>query len=280
MFSSNQRESIHIMKTIIWTILGVLLVSPSTFADEPAFEFPEGKQCAVTISIDDGFWDSASQMADLLDKYRLKASFNLITSWVKPMKTGEITDSYNEGADHGTWPQWKTLLDRGYEIGSHTCTHPALPTIDPEAYEKEISDSKRALIDNLGVAEPVTFAFPYNQSSPEVKAVVEKYYAAARVGGKIFNQPGELDLYNVQSWWPYSDTPLEEIVAKIDEAEAKGYWLVIGLHGMNEEGWHPIAPEKFEGMLKRLANDDAIWTATFKDAAHWFETHPVQQPEK
>ncbi|MDP8244813.1 MAG: polysaccharide deacetylase family protein [Candidatus Hinthialibacter antarcticus] len=246
---------------IIFTLLFSFRVSGS----ESGAPFPEGKQCAVTFSIDDGFWGSSEQMADILDRYQLKASFYLVTHWVAPMKTDEIGDGYNEGASHGTWQQWKSILERGHEIGSHSCTHPALPTIDAKDALMEITESKQQLIDELGLQEPITFAYPYNQSSPEVKQMISGHYLSARIGGKPFNKIGPIDLQAVNSWWPLSNMPLEEIIAKIDEAKANGHWLVIGLHGMNDEGWNPITPQKFEGVCKYLASDSAIWVPTFRE---------------
>lgn len=241
---------------------------PAVADDE--FVWPEGKTCAVSFSIDDGFWNSCNEMAEIFDRHGLKGTFNLVTHWVEPMQVDKIGDSYNEGLYHGSWPQWKTLLDRGHEIGSHTLTHPALPTIPLEDARREIVESKAILCEKLGIEEPFTFGFPYNQPSPEVLEIVSEHYLAARVGGKIFNEtPAALDMHQVQSWWPYSDTPLDEILAKIDEARQKGCWLVIGLHGMNDEGWHPITPEKFEAVCEYLAADDEIWTATFKEVALW-----------
>lgn len=243
----------------------VLLFLLSAFAANAQLPFPEGKLCAVTFTIDDGFWKSSKQMADILDKYQLKASFYLVTHWVKPMKTDEIGDGYNEDLDHGAWPLWKGVLERGHEIGSHTCTHPALPTIGPKDALREITESKQILIQELGIQEPVTFAYPYNQPSPEVTKMVGLHYLSARIGGKPLNEIGSTNLQAVSSWWPLSDTPLEEITAKIDAAKAKGDWLVIGLHGMNDEGWNPITPEKFEGVCKYLAADDTIGVTTFKE---------------
>ena len=161
-----------------------LLYSFSAIASEPGAPFPDSKQCAVTFSIDDGFWESSKQMADILDRYQIKATFNLVTHWVAPMKTAEIGDGYNEGASHGTWAQWKTILDRGHEIGSHSCTHPALPTIDAEDALGEITESKQILINELGLQEPITFGYPYNQASPTIKQMVAGHYLSARIGGK------------------------------------------------------------------------------------------------
>lgn len=226
--------------------------------------FPEDKRCAVSFSIDDGFWNSCSVMARLLEEYEFRATFNLVTHWVDPMLTDTIEDVYNQGRYHGSWPEWQSLLDRGHEIGCHTATHPALPTQSIDRVRWELDESKRQLLKNLSIKDPITFAFPYNQSSPEVLAEVRKHFSASRWGGAPLNDISTMDRYRVQSWWPYSDTALEEIVAKINQAKEKEAWLVIGLHGVGDEGWHPVAVDKFEAVLAHLADDPEILVEPFQ----------------
>lgn len=41
-----------------------------------------------------------------------------------------------------SWSQVRELRDAGWEVGSHTCTHPRLPGLDQTALERELRDSK------------------------------------------------------------------------------------------------------------------------------------------
>lgn len=234
--------------------------------------FPEKKRYAVTFSIDDGFWHSCKAMAAVFAPHRIRATFNLVTHWVAPMQVETIDDVYNQNRYHGSWPEWKTLLEAGHEIGCHTATHPALPTRTPDEIRWELDASRETLLEHLPLQEPLTFAYPYNQTSPEVDAEVRKRFLSARVGGEPLNHPEDLNLYAVQSWWPYRDTALEEILARIDEAREKEAWLVLGLHGVGDEGWHPIPIDKLEAVASFLAHDSDVYTDTFKAMSEWFSS--------
>ena len=225
--------------------------------------FPRNAKCAVSFSIDDGFWLSSQKFMTLFGQYGMKGTFNLVTSWVRPIKSS-IDDSFNQDFSHGNWTNWKTLLDEGHEIGSHTKTHPHLPDIPANEARHELIYSKRRITKRLKLWGPKTFAFPYNHSSPEIKKLVEKYYLASRVGGNGINIPGEIDFANVTSWWPLMDMPTERTLDKIREAKARRAWLVIGLHGVDSEGWHPIPYNRMDAILKYLAEDNEIYVDTFK----------------
>ena len=64
-----------------------------------------------------------------------------------------------------TWDQIKTIQSGGIEIGSHSLTHPALTTLNPEGLTREIMGSKEILEARLGV-KINSFCYPtgaYNQ---------------------------------------------------------------------------------------------------------------------
>lgn len=228
--------------------------------------FPNGATCAVSFSIDDGFWVSSQKFMTLFAKYGMKGTFNLVTSWITPVKS-EIGDSYNQNLTHGTWSDWKTVLDTGHEIGSHSMTHPHLPDIPLDEARRELIYSKRRITQRLGLPGSKTFAFPYNHTSPAIEELVEKYYLAGRIGGEGINLPGEIEFAHVSSWWPLSTMPTGMTLDKIREAKDKRAWLVIGLHGVDDEGWHPIPYERMDAILKFLADDGEICVDTFKALA-------------
>lgn len=56
--------------------------------------------------------------------------------------------------------QARELADNGFEIASHTLTHPHLTQIDDEQLAREIADSKHKLEDLVG-REVASFSYPY-----------------------------------------------------------------------------------------------------------------------
>lgn len=73
------------------------------------------------------------------------------------------------------WDELAVLADLGWEIGSHTVTHPRLTQLDDEQLAAELSESKRTIETRLG--RPCSaIAYPYGDEDERVVA------AAARAG--------------------------------------------------------------------------------------------------
>ncbi len=254
------------------SLLAAPLVLPSAAWTMNQNLFPNQKRFAVSFSSDDGFLKSTETFMTLFDQYNFKATFNLVTSWITPMKSS-IGDSYNQDCSHGTWTNWKTVIKKGHEIGSHSMTHPHLPDLSPEDLKRELLYSKRRISKRLDYHGHKTLALPYNHLSFDVRNEIARYYIAAREGtrtGKI-NIPNETDLMAVRSWWPLSHTGLDEIIDMINQAREERGWLVIGLHGMNGEGWHPITTQKMSGVLDYLSEQNDVYVDTFKNTALWLK---------
>lgn len=74
-----------------------------------------------------------------------------------------------------TWSELRELVDLGVEIGSHTITHPRLPTLSDEELHVELRRSKEKIEDELQV--PCAFlAYPFGDHDARVRA-------AARAAG-------------------------------------------------------------------------------------------------
>lgn len=74
------------------------------------------------------------------------------------------------------------LVAAGVHLGSHTASHASLPTLSPEALEREVVDSKAALEDIAGFAIE-HLAYPYGHFSPAVRDAVS---AAGYTAGFTF----------------------------------------------------------------------------------------------
>jgi hypothetical protein len=93
-----------------------------------------------------------------------------------PLRWGGIeqwAENANELAPLG-WTDLEKLVAAGWEVGSHTVTHPRLIDVDDRALEEELATSKALIEARLGRCD--TIAYPYGLADERVAAV------AARVG--------------------------------------------------------------------------------------------------
>ena len=65
------------------------------------------------------------------------------------------------------WDDLRTLHRAGWEIGSHTCSHPRLTQLDDAALDRELVDSRETCEREIGVACR-TFAYPYSDEDDRV----------------------------------------------------------------------------------------------------------------
>ncbi len=64
------------------------------------------------------------------------------------------------------------LQGEGWEIGSHTMTHPRLTEIDPESCLRELVESRELLAERFGACE--TVAYPFGLADAQVAALAER----------------------------------------------------------------------------------------------------------
>jgi peptidoglycan/xylan/chitin deacetylase (PgdA/CDA1 family) len=65
------------------------------------------------------------------------------------------------------WDALKALQDAGWEVGSHTVTHPHLTTLDDARLDEELRRSRAAVRDALGTGCP-SIAYPYGDVDARV----------------------------------------------------------------------------------------------------------------
>lgn len=96
----------------------------------------------VAISFDAAWGaDKTRQIMDVCDKYGVKATFFLVGFWI---------DKYPEMVAE--------INSRGFEIGTHSSTHPQMSKLTSEQCAKELSESSKKIFDITG--KPVTLFRP------------------------------------------------------------------------------------------------------------------------
>jgi peptidoglycan/xylan/chitin deacetylase (PgdA/CDA1 family) len=68
-----------------------------------------------------------------------------------------------------SWDELGALMEDGWEVGSHTVTHPHLPEIaDDEELAAELEESRQRIVERLGVPSPA-LAYPYGHHDARVR---------------------------------------------------------------------------------------------------------------
>lgn len=72
-----------------------------------------------------------------------------------------------------SWAQVRELAAAGWEVGSHTCTHPHLPQLDDHRLDSELRGSREVCEEQLQ-APCETIAYPYGSHDARVIAAAER----------------------------------------------------------------------------------------------------------
>jgi len=136
-----------------------------------------------------------------------------------------ITTDWIGGNNHLTADQIRALRDAGWEIMSHTASHPHLTSLNAAQLEDELSRSKAAL-ENLGVTVR-NIVYPYNQNNELVRRITRKYYRSGRGGTYAMNY-ADGDPYFLKSF-PYKHD-LAKMKRTIDQAYGDRAWLIVYQH--------------------------------------------------
>jgi peptidoglycan/xylan/chitin deacetylase (PgdA/CDA1 family) len=120
----------------------------------------------VVLTFDDGYADNVVNAAPILKKYGFGATCFVVSERIGSYNT------WDAEALGGRKPlmneaQLKTWVDAGFEVGSHTRTHPDLTTLPRDAVMAELVSSRAALERLIG-APIVTFCYPFGRLNADL----------------------------------------------------------------------------------------------------------------
>lgn len=256
------------MRPLLFALLLALASTPLPAA--ATSPWPQGKDCAVSLTYDDGLESQILNAAFDLDQRGLKGTF---------FPTGSSAYvSANAAA-------WTALAAKGHELGSHTMVHPCAgstgkgwlaPADFLEAYTQQRMarelDQSVLFLRGLGAKGALTLAYPCGQSfvgearESYVPLVQARFRAARGVNNQIAD-PLTVDLYKTPGW-DASGRNAAGLKALVETARQKGGWLILMFHGVG--GDHlSLEADAHAALLDALQADPKVWTVPFGKAAAW-----------
>jgi len=176
--------------------------------------FPMDKSIPlVTFIFDDGNDTDYIVAKDIFDAHGDVACSAITTDWINTK-------------NHLNVSQLTELQNNGWEILSHTVSHPNLKTLPESQVETELAQSK-ATLEGLGLTVK-NLAYPYNKNNYTIREVAKKHYRAGRSGHNMLNPPTILDQYDLKAY--SSNHPLSKLEGHVDKAYSEKKWLILYHH--------------------------------------------------
>lgn len=206
----------------------------------------------VTLTFDDAFTSFYENAFPLFKKYDMTGTIYLVSQDFD--QPGIMTSS-----------QLHEIQSYGFEIGSHSVTHPHLPVLSSDEVDAELRNSRDIISQYMGV--PIeSFASPYGEYNDQVLEQIKRFYSSHRSVDVGYNTKNNFNPYNIRAMSPISSTSPETVLAWVDEAIRNRAWLSIVYHDIVDDGLtYTNTPEHLETVLSGL-KDRSVRVLTNRDA--------------
>jgi peptidoglycan/xylan/chitin deacetylase (PgdA/CDA1 family) len=236
--------------------------------------YAEGVECHSRAGelFEDGKVDEAYRVID--EGYASLRS----GAWVEKVPSEEA----RERRDPVSWDDVAALAREGFEISSHTVTHPRLAVLDDANLVYELEKSRQEILEHLGPKHTFTVECPYGTEDERVMRYALARYPASRNRmpepwleelnrGSDGNPLASSKDYVQWQRGALTDTSMALMRSWVDTVASRdNMWLVLVFHGVDGIGWEPKTGAElgeYFGYIKSLG--DKVWVATFQDAAKY-----------
>ncbi|MCK4575894.1 polysaccharide deacetylase family protein [candidate division WOR-3 bacterium] len=205
---------------------GVTRVLPSQFAKQMRFLYKRKYKATtlsnmlenddngkiVGITFDDAYKDFMRNAFSILKDYSFKATVFVVTNYIGKKNLWDVNFGFRKFV-HMDWFDLRDLVKAGFEIGSHTHTHPDLTKITKESVRRELQYSKKILEDKLGVS--IHFiSYPFGRYSKEIKEIALE---CGYKGGVCLSHPFKKknDIFEIDREGVYVFETIDDFKAKL-----------------------------------------------------------------
>mgnify|MGYP001066921600 CR=1 FL=1 len=134
---------------------------------------------AIALTFDDGFKAHYDYAYPILKEYNIPATFFVNSGNL--VHNGEVPKER-----YGFWENFREMSDNGYEVASHSVSHPDLTKVDYDVLLAQLANDKKNIENNIG-RPCLTHAYPSCLHNDDVNALAAFNFIAARACGGIEN---------------------------------------------------------------------------------------------
>jgi peptidoglycan/xylan/chitin deacetylase (PgdA/CDA1 family) len=128
---------------------------------------------AVAITFDDGFRDNYDFAVPVLERFKMPATFFVVTDHVGTERRIERYEGCCEDDRVLSWGQVGEMRARGHAIGGHSRSHRELGHLSEDDVADEVAGCRREIEARTGVA-PRLFCYPRGSEGPGVRRQVAR----------------------------------------------------------------------------------------------------------
>lgn len=235
--SASLKKSLLI--SIALALIASIALAPATASAAITNPAPKPQ---VSFTFDDGFQSVYTKAAPTLAKYGYTGT-SYVTTGCIGMTTTPNTCRADRDLPYMTWDQVTAVQNTyGWEIGSHTATHPYMASFDagdgqpdpltPDQITQELVSSKQALTSRGFAAE--AYASPYGDYDPSVLAEVAKYYTSHRGFADTGLNTWPQSDYLIVNQPVQSGVSVATVKGYVDQAITQNKWLVLTFHEIRD----------------------------------------------
>ena len=103
----------------------------------------------------------------------------------------------NKANGYMTWDQIRNFIDEGGHVGQHTATHLHMPLSSVESVKKDILNSHKSFMKELGFI-PELFAYPYGETSKDIINILKEFNISHAFG----QHSGVISVHNNKYYLP------------------------------------------------------------------------------
>lgn len=166
--------------------IGITVVSPKSFRKQIEYLVRKGYKFVtlselffdtdpkkIAITFDDGYQDNFTYAYPILKEFDAVATVFIITDFIGKFNTWDANLGWIKFM-HMNDTEIRTLIEEGWEIGSHGISHQALRNVEQSELNYEIGQSKAILEDKFN-CDINFFSSPFGKVTEDILNTVKNY---------------------------------------------------------------------------------------------------------